>query len=40
MVDFYWAQCVSNGTMGDALDLVRSQDRPKAFNYQFLTIEG
>ena len=40
MVDFYWAQSVVNGTMGDALDLVRSQERPKAFDYQFLMIEG
>ena len=36
----YWEQISANGTLTDALDLVRSQKKPKAFDYQFLTIEG
>ena len=40
MIDNYYTQIKQNGILNDSIDLVRSQTRKKAFDYQFMTVEG
>lgn len=40
MIDHYYTQIKQNGILNDSIDLVRSQTWKKAFDYQFMTVEG
>ena len=40
MIKYYWAKIAENGQLEDALDIVKSQTRAKAFDYTFNTVEG
>ena len=37
---YYWAEIAENGQLEDALDVVKSQTKAKAFHYTFNTVEG
>ena len=40
MIKYYWAKIAENGQLEDALDVVKSQMKAKAFDYTFNTVEG
>ena len=40
MIKYYWGEISENGQLEDALDVVKSQTRAKAFDYTFNTVEG
>ena len=40
MIDHYYSQIKQNGILNDSVDVVRGQTCKKAFDYQFMTVEG
>ena len=40
MIDYYFNVISNNGTLKDSIDLVRSQTCRKAFDYEFMSVEG
>ena len=40
MIEHYYSQIKQNGILNDSIDVVRSQTCKKAFDYQFMTVEG
>ena len=40
MINYYFNEISNNGTLKDSIDLVRSLTCRKAFDYEFMSVEG